>query len=186
MADSYANVPNDPLSQSAYKVFKNTNDPTLEEIIQLLSMRNWMPTITQSYGNSYKPFGNQVSIRPDSVNKNTVSHEMTHALHEAMKKYSSDYKGFQETKSPVGNQFVDAFDKLWSPPEKLLPPKPLSNWEQYRYSPNEASAYGVGNSLQFDPNFQQSRPTPPHLDATLATEQAILRDLFLRATKPKQ
>lgn len=171
-------IPPDKLSQNAYQLIQKTNNPTLNEIISLLDRANSMPTFTQNNGNSYSPSKNQVSVSPSSLTINSFAHEFTHALQQAMAQ--NIYNSGKEN-----SQFKDAYVKLGQPnTERFLKTKPQTPWEEYRYSLNEAPAWGVGNTTNDDKAPVPSKP-PQHLDPTLATEQAILRDLFSRYLKGK-
>ena len=174
------NAPTDPLSQDAYLVISNTNNPTLNEIIGLLNQRNYMPRFVQNDGNSYAPATNTVSVSPSTFTLNSMTHEYTHALLNAM---TIDRIREEQTnranRSFLTNQFIDGLNKTYVVPNKLKPQRQLTDWEQYRYGPEEAPAWAVGNVTNDDKAQVPSKP-PMHLDPTLATEQAIMRELYQR------
>lgn len=172
----WKNIPPDPLSQDAYRVIRNTNDPTINEIIGLLDRSGPLPSFTQNKGNSYSVSKNQVSVSPNALTKNSFAHEYTHALNNTL------YNLFRTTKvdnTPLGARLQDMWSKLQGFSPQLLPKNKLTPWEQYRYSPDEAPAWAVGNMANDDGLPVPSKP-PQHLDPTLATEQAMLREIYNR------
>ena len=172
----WKNIPSDPLSQDAYRVIHNTNDPTINELIGLLDRGGTLPSFTQQNGNGYSVSKNQVSVSPSSFTINSFAHEYTHALNNAL------YNLFRNNKvdnTPTGYRLQDMWSKLQGIPTKLIPQRQLTPWEQYRYSPDEAPAWAVGNMANDDGLPVPSKP-PQHLDPTLATEQAMLREAYNR------
>ena len=59
---------------------------------------------------------------------------------------------------------------------------PLSGMNEYRKSPNELRSFGVGNFATNAPYPVQ--PSSSHIDATMAQEAAIMRDLARRQKTP--
>lgn len=179
----WTNAPSDKLSQHAYSLIEKTNNPYLNEIVDLLSMGGNLPSFTQQNGNSYSFDKNQVSVSPSALTINSFAHEFTHALQNAMNKEALQKQ--DKGKNLARDMFLDAYWQLSKGnPDRFLKNKKLSPWEQYRYSINEAPAWAVGNAINQDGYPVPSKPLD-HLDATLATEQAILRDLYSRYLKNK-
>jgi len=133
------------------------------------------------------------SITIDASKKNseiTLPHELTHALRYVMQdKVRNIGTTAQETGIPitgVDKQLFDAFYKL--DPDFSKIPKlqyPSSGFQNYRFSFTEAPAFAVGNmenpQKSFSrPEYFMTSPGGSHYDATMAQEQAILRDLYAR------
>ena len=89
----------------------------------------------------------------------------------------------QQTGNPlvgINKQLFDAYYKL--DPDFFKIPKlnyPDQEYQNYRYSYNEAPAFGVGN-MESKADYYSTSPGGKHYDATMAQEQAILRDLYAR------
>ncbi|MEI6484476.1 MAG: hypothetical protein WCO62_13750 [Betaproteobacteria bacterium] len=125
----------------------------------------------------------------------TLPHELTHALRGVMEdKVRGISEAAKQTKTPLAGfdkQLVDAWYKL-DPDFSKLPSLqyPDADYQNYRFSFGEAPAFAVGNME--DPRKSLSRaeyystsPGGGHYDATMATEQAILRDLYARQANVK-
>ena len=133
------------------------------------------------------------SITIDANKKNpeiTLPHELTHALRYVMQdKVRGLGAAAQQTGKPLtgaDQQLFDAWYKL--DPDFSKIPKlqyPSSGFQNYRFSFTEAPAFAVGNmenpqkSLS-RPEYYMTNPGGSHYDATMAQEQAILRDLYAR------
>lgn len=156
-------------------------NPTLTELIQLLDLRQRLPAViptrlSDSYG-QYRPMRNEIELnsRLSPVKlENTLTHEMSHAVDATM-----DSAKVWEKDKPEFKVFLEQAKKL-EPKTSVLAPKQ----DSYRHSNSELRAFGVGNSAAPKGNFDT--PSPLHLDPTMATEAAILRDIFLRALKSKK
>jgi hypothetical protein len=126
-------------------------------------------------------------LSPQGGNTNTVSHELTHALNYQMNNRALDLQDqSKDLRNPAlssaDQQFLDAYQKLRPFQSKLIP-NDNSDYGKYRYSPTEVQAFGVGNSVDQGPGVEPRA----HLDATMAQEAAILRDLYSRSlAKPQQ
>lgn len=175
----------DPLTTQFYDLIKKskTRSPALDEMIGIMTILGTLPTIDQTmqYGNSlgeYDRAKNNISFHPAyGLNINTIPHEFSHALDNHLTGYLDSFKG---TAPESVQKLRDARDKLNPNTSKLIPKTVTDN---YRYSPGELRAHGVGNmegpeTLSDVFKISQARP---HMDATMATEAAILRDLFRRA-----
>ena len=138
---------------------------------------------------------------------NVLTHELTHALDDQMNTQSI----WQKNKNPESRQFAEAYDKLDPRAalesqiayERQLPGikhnvrtnqletmyndrSPRDN-RLYRGTSPELRAHAVGDvTVPMSKTYLEDRglPEPPsHYNATLATENAILRDMSLRARK---
>lgn len=120
----------------------------------------------------------------------TLPHELTHALRYVLQSKAREIgdTALQTGKMPTGidKQYYDAWYKLDPDLSKLTPLQyPDSEYQRYRFSFTEAPAWAVGNMENPKKSFTQgeyaiSSPGGGHYDATMATEQAILRDLYAR------
>ena len=147
----------------------------LQEIISILMGDNKMPSMSvgniSGYG-EYNPKTNAITLSPYGGNTNTLSHELTHALNEHMG--WEDLRIWDSRKSsPQEQRFTEAYSKL-NPNFSKVPS--LAGDDPYRRSATERRAFGVGNHV----GGASIYPERPHMDATMATEAAILRDLFKR------
>ena len=138
------------------------------------------------------------SITIDANKKNpeiTLPHELTHALRYVMQdKVRKLGAAAQQTGKPLtgaDQQLFDAWYKL--DPDFSKIPKlqyPSSGFQNYRFSFTEAPAFAVGNmenpkqSLS-KAEYYMTSPGGSHYDATMAQEQAILRDLYARQANIK-
>ena len=117
------------------------------------------------------------------VGPSTLAHEMAHATDRQLEQQASEQSGIFKK----GNKFTDAYQKLVGPGgmrsgEKRTElarkayPKWASETKDYRSTPYEIAAHGVGNYA----GPTTSDRAPPHVDATAATEFQILLDLARR------
>jgi hypothetical protein len=173
----------------------------LEEIISLLRKTQSLPELQISsqlppyVGGAYARDTNTVELNPRARDpQNTLAHEATHAMFKDMRDKSLYLRDRQNKREPVSSadmSFVDAYNKL--DPQLSRVPRmyyPDNEYNQYRHSFHELPAFAVGRmadprkSLTRGEYFETS-PGGQHLDATLATEQAILRDLYNRTLTPQ-
>lgn len=129
--------------------------------------------------------------KPSPAALATLVHELTHAQQQQFgNQYVEEKRRLPGTYGPNSTQFTDAYQKLVTnldkPYEqrgeafnlaKKLDPAWAAKEQDYRASFAELPAFAVGNMI--NPR-EVNRPGPPHLDATLATEQAILQELAMR------
>ena len=123
---------------------------------------------------------------------NTIAHELTHALTTAMQKTAGSILDNKTKPTALEQQFMNAWYKLDPDFSKLAKFKYTDReYNQYRHSSREAPAWAVGRME--DPRqtltqqeYFMSSPGGSHVDATLATEQAILRDLYARKILQEQ
>jgi hypothetical protein len=136
----------------------------------------------------YSPRSNEITYAPTTVADinafpNTAVHELTHAAREAM----NDQTRFRRW-TGQSDQMVDALRKLTAPSKLQYPAREGVTQKQleYRNSPDEFSAFGMGNMA--GPNTGEPIFSgPAHMDATAATEFEILLDLAMReAQKAKK
>jgi hypothetical protein len=114
--------------------------------------------------------------------QNSMMHEFQHAVHNQIGNQflaaSSRKRGLDY--SPMDSQLVDAYHKFMLPSK--LPANEIPD-KGYRWdTPDERLAYGITNSVL--PTSVSS--VPPHLDATMATEASILRDIARRQANQVQ
>ena len=171
----------------------------LENIISTLQQTQRVPDLSVSpdlgtYGGVYDRKDHAIQLSPQmEVPQNTVTHEANHALFHDMQDKSRYIRDQQTTGSggtQAEKQFVTAWEKL--DPDTSRVPKytyPDNEYNTYRHSFDEAPAFAVGRMA--DPrerltraDYWASSPGGTHVDATLATEQAILRDLYRRSNVP--
>jgi hypothetical protein len=162
------------------KEFNNPDTPMGQQFSYLQDM-NRVPSIDMDYlplgvNGNYRAWDHAIKLSPLADNpKNTLSHELQHAVSNIMDGQRYSIKRDKWKPTPEEQRFVEAFAKL-NEPTKL----PLGELSRYRQSPSEAKAFGVGNSnYPYSGAFEGT----PHLDSTMATEQAILLDLAKRALK---
>lgn len=158
-------------------------DHDLQELLDLLQQAKTMPTFKQDWLGggtlaNYKPFENQITISPRGVNTMAIGHELQHAVDSSMANFN--VKRMYESTSPEESQFLDAIQKL-GPRTKLPLNKDAGD---YRTDTDELRAFGVGNYINNSPgqDYRKRFGDPGlHVDATMASESAILRDLYRRA-----
>jgi hypothetical protein len=152
-----------------------------------------------------------ITIDPEKVLsthmlRSALNHELTHAVGDEL----STQRTFGRNETQEDARFRDAYDKLnprsWLEKYVSIEKKKAENapfdvkrsgrireaqaildnrndrGELYRGNSNELRAYGVGNSVS---PKGTDWPGSSHLDATMATEAAILNDLAERARKSK-
>lgn len=132
----------------------------------------------------YDRESNSINIDSKTNSQSTLPHELTHALRYVLQnKVREMGASAQQTGNPlvgINKQLFDAYYKL--DPDFFKIPKlnyPDQEYQNYRYSYNEAPAFGVGN-MESKADYYSTSPGGRHYDATMATEQAILRDLYAR------
>jgi hypothetical protein len=176
----------DTLEQMFQKQLNNPNELMGQQIAYLqdlglvpkMTITNELPigdNGTFSYAN------NQIKINKHAPDyQNTLAHELQHAVQSAMENqaYGIKYDYKKEGGTPIEQQFADAHDKLANTKTNL----PMTGLDRYRSSPVERQAFGTANSQYGGKNLYEGTP---HLDQTMATEQAILFDLAQRARKNK-
>lgn len=167
------------------------------EIATLLHSTGQLPKINFSksmgpeHSGEYDRKSNSITVNATRKDlANTLPHELTHALRLVMQdKVRALNETAQQTKTPLtgaDKQLSDAWYKL-DPDFSKLPTLryPDATYNKYRHSFAEAPAWAVGN-MDTPRNFRSrgeylmTDPGGSHVDATLATEQAILRDLYAK------
>lgn len=134
---------------------------------------------------------NSVTIDADKKSSEiTLPHELTHALRYVMRdKVRALGTEAERTGRPFTNaeqQLFDAWYKLDPDLSKIKPLKyPDPAYQNYRFSFTEAPAFAVGNMENLNKfvskaDYYATSPGGSHYDATMAQEQAILRDLYAR------
>lgn len=169
------------------------NNPTLQEIVSLLDQSNFLPQLETKPLNGvyglYYPYSNNVVInekQPEQTRPQTYTHELTHASDNLMYNQAFDYKWSEEhggTLKQKEKQFKDGYYKLLPGNSTLLDSQKVKK-DPYRYKDAELRAFGVGRHAH--PEDKVEYPGTSHLDATMATEAAILRDLFIRSLNKKK
>ena len=159
------------------------------ELYSFLVQNNYLPKIVntpleQGTSGEYSSFSNRINLSPllnektADKQKNVLAHEMTHSVQSLMadKAYKLSNSYFL---SPEEKQFLKAFKEFQKQPLLTAQDKQ----DKYRTLPNEVGAFGVGNmSVKEETDY----PTKSHVDATAASELAILMDLFKRAFAPQK
>jgi hypothetical protein len=163
------------------KQLNNPND-TMGQQYQYLRDMNRTPTMelgldmNLDHEGNYQNWENKIKINPFAIHpERTLSHELQHAVSNMMggQRYTTEKKGSSMNEDE--RRFVEGSKKLDK--ETNIP---LGDLSRYRRSFNERQAFGVANSRYPDKDPYMGTP---HLDATMATEQAILLDLAKRALK---
>jgi hypothetical protein len=117
------------------------------------------------------------------VGPSTLAHEMTHAADRQLEQQASEQSGIFKK----GNNFTDAYKKMVgsggmregekrTEAARKMYPKWASENRDYRSTPYEITAHGIGNFS----GSTTADGAPPHIDATAATEFQILLDLAQR------
>lgn len=197
------------------QIYKNTKSPlptewagylnpgtSQYEIAVLLNSQGKLPKIVKgnltdvAYNAEFDPAENTVTLNPN-LNSNELqqglAHELTHALNYVMQAEArAILNNKQKIPTNEEQKFMDAWYKLDPDFSKLRKFQyPDSEYNKYRHSFKEAPAWAVGRME--DPRtsltkqeYWMSSPGGNHVDATLATEQAILRDLYARKILKQQ
>lgn len=201
MADNFLESLFDP--KELYDVLKGQN-----------LLPKWAPTLPYSGASGeYYPRSNRlVANYPDNPGrKNVMAHEMSHAvqtnLMDEMGLHIADRKWKKEKVSPEEEQFLRAMeqlravqfgrvgqynrqnaevdrDSLTNLMDKLYKPryKDDKEYNSYRRHPKEAQSFGIGAMSEgASPNVDYPGQ---HLDPTMATEFALLLDMYNRLPQP--
>ena len=167
------------LEEMFQKQLNNPNDLLGQQYSYLRDL-NRVPGMKWEYmmgkEGEYSPWENSLRVSPDAINpERTLAHEMQHAVRSAIGGQAYELKKkFNPT--PEEKRLIEAADKLQDTDTNI----PMTGLNSYRSSPSERQSYGVANSRY--QSGGEYRGTP-HLDPTMATEQAILFDLAKRARK---
>lgn len=169
------------LEQLFKKQLNNPNDIMGQQYSYLRDMNRiptmgWGLDMPLGHEGNYNAWENRIKVNPLATNpERTLSHELQHAVDSILdgQRYTTQEKGSSMT--PDERRFLEGHSKINE--ETKIPMKGLSN---YRSSRGERQSYGVANSRYPGPDINDATP---HLDATMATEQAILLDLANRALK---
>jgi hypothetical protein len=156
----------------------------LAETLSLLSAYSSLPSLslqnlTGTYG-FYDRLKNAITLDKRSAKDiNLATHEYTHALDALMGREAQKILLSKDKVTPAESNFASAYMKLIPGFSKVPRDEELNpNEYMYRNSSSELRAFGVGNFG----GGALANPTKPHVDATMATEAAILRDLLKRST----
>ena len=141
-----------------------------------------------AYAHSYGPFGRIfISKRAGPA---VETHEVAHATNWDLAKL---YYAALNKKTPEARQFTDAFKKLGSGQNVVLANKLAPAWmakeDPYRTSPDELTAFAVGNTMGGSHGRVEPWRGGLHVDPTLTTEYSILMDLaekYLAAESKKR
>lgn len=165
------------------------------ELAVLLNAKNKLPSISfnadMRENGTYSKADNALVLNSNlssPLKKNTLAHELTHALNytmqeEARNLYAKAEKQGERSLSQSEQQFVNGWQKLDPDFSKLKKLNYPGSYNDYRHSFKEAPAWAVGNMEVTTP---VRTPGGSHVDATLAQEQAILRDLQARMVQQQQ
>ena len=192
-----------PLPQEWQKVL--TPGTAQYEAAILLNKQGKLPKLTftsipeAGVNGTYSKDRNEVTLDKfltKNDQTNALAHEITHTLSHVMKdKVWAMRDQYEKTNKPATGmdaQFLDAYRKLDPDLTKLKGFQyPSKEYNDYRYSNTEAPAFAVGRME--DPrttitrqDYWNNSPAGGHFDATMAQEQAILRDLYGRTQQPQQ
>ena len=172
-------------------------DSAAYEAAVLLNSTGQLPKISfsklseEGRSGEYDRKSNSITLNKSSKNSEiTLPHELTHALRYVMQdKVRGIGETYRQTGIPpsgIDKQLFDAWDKLDPDLSKMNPLKyPDPAYQNYRFSYTEAPAFAVGNMENPKKSFSKGEyymtsPAGSHYDATMAQEQAILRDLYAR------
>lgn len=157
----------------------------IDEILALLSQSGKIPNFkvgANGINGEYDPRTDTVELnRWSGNNAATMAHELTHALRNRMSQQAVNWK--YNPMSLEQAAFSDAMLKL----DKR---NTFRTGSPYRDDVEEQTAFGVGNHIDVKPQQSWEEEVRsygvPHMDATNATEQAILRDLYAKALRTKK
>ena len=172
-------------------------DSAAYEAAVLLNSTGQLPKISfsklseEGRSGEYDRKSNSITLNKSSKNSEiTLPHELTHVLRYVMQdKVRGIGETYRQTGIPpsgIDKQLFDAWDKLDPDLSKMNPLKyPDPAYQNYRFSFTEAPAFAVGNMENPKKSFSKGEyymtsPAGSHYDATMAQEQAILRDLYAR------
>ena len=170
------------LEEMFAKQLNNPND-IMGQQYQYLRDMNRTPTMELGLGmdlgheGNYNNWQNHIKVNPFATNpERTLSHELQHAVRGIIggQHYETRKKG--SSMNEHERRFVEAAEKLQDTDTNI----PMNGLDRYRSSATERQSYGVANSRYPGKDIYEGTP---HLDATIATEQAILLDLANRALK---
>lgn len=142
--------------------------------------------------------------------KNSMAHEMTHAVQNNLllssantiaerirtgAKVSEQELRFLDASKKIFNKHfgtVGQFDRGLSKQNEAIDKRMMDSlyfkgnkpreFDDYRTARNERQAWGVGNMASPLPDATafESRPAPPHFDASMATELSLLLEMYTR------
>ncbi len=178
-------VPQGVLEQKYAKEI-NTPNTTLNELTTLLLQNNAYPKTQAEYKqlpeDAYGSFDRWKSLLQINLGKGATEavypHELNHALDHMLENKAMSIQLIpQKLRTNDEQQFYDAFTKF-----REQTKMPLTGMNEYRSRPSEMRSFGVGNFATNAPYPVQ--PSPAHIDATMAQEAAIMRDLARRQKTP--
>jgi len=151
---------------------------------------------TQGRSGEYDRVSNSITLNANDENlATTLPHELTHALRYVIQ---DKVRGMGESNNQTGNLLTGTDKQLFDAWYKLDPDLfkmnklnyPDQSYQNYRFSFNEAPAFAVGRMEDPRQSFSKkdyymTSPGGGHYDATMAQEQAILRDLYARTLKKR-
>jgi hypothetical protein len=157
----------------------NNPDDLIGQQYQFLKDLSYLPKMTSEWlpggeEGVYNNWENTLKVSPSAVNmERSFAHELQHAVDHAYDRLKANIKR-NPSPSTEEKQFLEAYKKI-EEPTKIS----KEGLNSYRAARNESQAYGVANSRYPGGEYAGT----PHLDTTMATEQAILFDLAKRANK---
>ena len=164
----------------------NTPNTTLNELVTLLLQNNAYPKTQAEFKQlpndavgSFDALKNLLRINlGKGATEAVYPHELNHVLDGVLATKAMSIQLIPKNlRSNDEQQFYDAFTKFREETKM-----PLTGMSEYRKSPNELRSFGVGNFATNAPYPVQ--PSSPHIDATMAQEAAIMRDLARRQKTP--
>ena len=167
----------------------NTPNTTLNELVTLLLQNNAYPKTQAEFKQlpndavgSFDAWKNLLRINlGKGATEAVYPHELNHALDGVLATKAMSIQLIPKNlRSNDEQQFYDAFTKFREETKM-----PLTGMSEYRKSPKELRSFGVGNFATNAPYFHTLfKSSIPHIDATMAQEAAIMRDLARRQKTP--
>ena len=163
----------------------NPND-ILQLFNEYLIANNAMPTVENDpkigYEGSYNPGSNAIKLHP-RTGQETVTHEMTHAVQQALLKQflnssDSQFKEMWKRSTSVDGGPKTTVERI--APGTIAAMQSKNDWGRYRTTDDELQAFGVELAAH---NYPTAARMPQHVDPTVATELMLLVDTALRSMK---
>lgn len=161
-------------------------DDILQLFHEYLIANNAMPTVENDpkigYEGAYSPSRNAIRLHP-RTGQETVTHEMTHAVQQALLKQfmnssDSQFKEMWKNSISAGGGPKGTVERL--APGKIAELQNKNDWGKYRTTDDELQAFGVELAAH---NYPTAARMPQHVDPTIATELMLLVDTALRSMK---
>ena len=161
-------------------------DDILQLFHEYLIANNAMPTVENDpkigYEGSYNPGRNTIRLHP-RTGQETVTHELTHAVQQALLKQflnssDSQFKEMWKRSTSVGGGPKSTVERI--APGTIAAMQSKNDWGRYRTTDDELQAFGVELAAH---NYPTAARMPQHVDPTIATEFMLLVDIALKSLK---